>query len=275
MMAAMAAIKRSGAEIEGDLYFTGVADEEEAGLGVAYLIENGPYADGVIVGEPTGLHIAPGHKGLEWIEVSFEGKKVHGGRQKEGINAIEMSARFIGKLYDDYVPVLESRAYPVLGEPTLNVGTISGGDQPSTVPDHCTLRLDRRMVPTETIPQVYRELGDIAEQLHREDPRFSCTIKDVFEGSGSLPHIPFITEDTDPLMVAVKEALTQEKLPVIIEPFPAWTDAGFIAANTPSKCVVIGPGKFQVAHSADEYIDIEEVQKAAEIYAACALEYCR
>ncbi len=274
MMAAMSAIKRSGKALSGDLYFTGVADEEEMGKGVAYLIAHGPHADGVIVGEPTSLHIAPGHKGLEWIEVSFAGKKVHGGRQKEGINAIEMAARFIREIYEGYTPVLESRAYPVLGPPTINVGTICGGDQPSTVADHCTLKLDRRMVPTETIEQVYRELAEIAEKLHRQDVRFSCTIRDVFEGNQLLPHIPFVTEETDPLMQTVKEVYRACSREIVIEPFPAWTDAGFLADQTSAKCIIVGPGELRVAHSVDECIEIAEIRSAAEIYAACALSYC-
>lgn len=275
MMAAMAAIKRSGTKLAGDLIFTGVADEEEQGKGVAYLIKNGPYTDGVIVGEPTGLNIAPGHKGLEWIEVSFQGKKVHGGRQKEGINAIEMASRFINRIYERYVPVLDSRAYPVLGAPTINVGTIQGGDQPSTVPDSCIVTLDRRMVPTETIEGVYRELEEIAQQLKSEDSRFSCIIRDVFEDTKTLPHIPFVTEESDPLMVAIKEACVENGKEIVIEPFPAWTDAGFIADNTKSKCVVLGPGELKVAHSIDEYISKSQLEKGAAIYAACAVKYCR
>ena len=60
-------------------------------------------------------------------------------------------SRFVSKVYDEYVPLLDSREYPYLGRSTINIGTISGGDQPSTVPDHCKIVLDRRMVPSETI----------------------------------------------------------------------------------------------------------------------------
>lgn len=274
MMAAMAAVKKSGLALSGDLWFAGVADEEEKGTGTAELIKNGPHTDGVIVGEPTSLHIAPGHKGLEWIEASFAGKKVHGGHQKEGINAIEMAARFITKVYEEYVPLLESRAYPVLGAPTINIGTIQGGDQPSTVADKCVVTMDRRMVPSETIEQVYCELRELGEKLHEEDPRFNCIIRDMFEGEGLLPHLPFVTGDDDLLMIAIKESLADIGEKAVTEPFAAWTDAGFIAGATDAKCVVLGAGDLSVAHSAQEYADIEETYKAAEIYALCALKYC-
>ena len=274
MMAAMAAIKRSGTVLRGDLYFTGVADEEEQGKGTAYMIENGPHADGVIVGEPTDMRLSPGNKGLEWIGVTFKGKKVHGGRQKEGINAIQMASRFVNKVYDEYVPLLDSREYPVLGAPTINIGTISGGDQPSTVPDHCKIVLDRRMVPSETIEQVYEELRELGEELHREDTRFECEVRDVFDGLNLLPHLPFLTEDGDPIMTTVKDIYNDRGKEIVIEPFPAWTDAGFISSQTHSKCLVLGPGKLKVAHSVDEYIDIDQMEEAAEIYAETALRYC-
>ena len=274
MMAALAAIRRSGVKLAGDLYFTGVADEEEQGKGTAYLIKHGPRADGVIVGEPTDLRLSPGNKGLEWIEVVFKGKKVHGGRQKEGVNAIQMASRFVSRVYDRYVPLLDSREYPVLGAPTINIGTISGGDQPSTVPDLCRIVLDRRMVPSETIEQVYDELRQIGRELHEEDPRFECEVKDVFDGLNLLPHLPFLTDESDPLIQTVEGVYNDRGKEIVIEPFPAWTDAGFISSQTESKCLVLGPGKLKVAHSIDEYVDVAQLEEAAEIYAETALRYC-
>ena len=79
MICAMAELKRSGTKLKGDLIFCGVADEEEAGIGTRSLIEIGPEATYAIIGEPTDMHIALGHKGLEWIDVIFKGKKVPGG----------------------------------------------------------------------------------------------------------------------------------------------------------------------------------------------------
>lgn len=285
MMAAMTAIKRAGIELEGDLYFTGVADEEELGKGVKYLIKHGPHTTGAIVGEPGEMIIQLGHKGLEWIEVHIEGKKVHGGDYKNGINAIQMASRFVTKICDEYVPVLESREHPILGVPTINVGTIQGGDQPSTVPGDCYMKLDRRCVPEETIEQVYAELEEIAAELHEEDPRFKATIRDVFEGANDMPHLPFATDPSDPLVTSVKEALCAEsearhgevleEKDIPLSVFPAWTDAGFMTAETDMTCIVLGPGQLGVAHSVHEFVDIEQLEKAAYVYAAAAINYCK
>lgn len=274
MMSAMAAIKRSGITLQGDLIFTGLADEEEQGKGAGYLVNNGPFADGVIVGEPTEMKIDIGHKGLEWIEITVHGKKVHGGNKEAGINAIQMAARLIDRIYNQYVPVLNSREYPILGAPTINVGTITGGDQPSTVAGECVITLDRRCVPTESISQVYSELDQIISRLHREDPKFNGTIRNVFDGE-LMAHVPFCIDQKDRLVISIQEAMAAIERKNEVSAFPAWSDAGFISSNCNSQCVVMGPGNLAVAHSTEEQIKISDLQEAATVYGLTALNYCR
>ncbi|MGN1414975.1 MAG: M20 family metallopeptidase [Anaerovoracaceae bacterium] len=273
-MCAMVEIKESGTRLKGDLIFCAVADEEEAGIGTRSLIETGPEATYTVVGEPTDLHIALGHKGLEWIEVSFKGKKVHGGAQEEGVNAIMMAGRFLHKLETEYLPKLTQRTHPILGKATLNIGTIDGGDQPSTVADHCSIRLDRRCLTSETIAQVYEELQELIDQLHREDPRFEAEIRDVFDGT-TLPHIPFCTDVDCPVVKAAENALRASGAEPVLTYFPAWTDAGFIQAGTNSQCIILGPGGVATAHSVHEYISKKQLRMAAEIYQSMAMEICQ
>ncbi len=284
VMAAMTAIKRSGIALAGDLYFTGVADEEEQGKGAKFLVRHGPYTDGAVICEPSDMVIQLGNKGLEWIEVAVKGKKVHAGESDKGINAIQMAARFINAIYGKYVPILKSRRHLILGAPTINIGTIRGGDQPSTVAGECVITLDRRCVPGESIEQVYAELEGIAKALHNEDSRFNASIRDLFEGVNDMPHEPFATEPEELIVKCAQAALTEEKLfrhkgaldekEASLGVFPAWTDAGFIANNTKAKCIIFGPGKLETAHSAGEYIEIEALKKAAFVYAMMAMKYC-
>jgi len=273
MMCAMVSLKESGTTLKGDLIFCAVADEEEAGIGTESLIQTGPEATYAVIGEPTDLEIALGHKGLEWIEVSFKGKKVHGGAQKDGVNAIMMAGRFLQKLEREYLPKLEKRTHPVLGQATLNIGTITGGDQPSTVADRCSLRLDRRCLTSETIEQVYMELQQLADELHAEDPKFEAEIRDVFNGE-TLPHIPFCTDPESPVVKAAAGAVRATGKEPVLTCFPAWSDAGFMAAGTKSQCIVFGPGELSVAHSVHERISKAELLRAAEIYEAMAREIC-
>lgn len=275
MLAVLIAFQRSGITLPGDVVFAGLADEEEQGRGVEYLVNHGPICEGTIMGEPTEMKIAIGHKGMEWIDVFIKGHKVHGGDKDRGINAIEMAARFINKIYEEYVPKLNGRMYPVLGAPTINIGRIEGGDQPSTVAGDCLIKLDRRCVPTETIAQVYEELNQICTELHEEDPRFEAEIRDVFEGENLLPHVPFCIEKDDPLVLSVQAAMAESCRTGEITAFPAWSDAGAISSVTDSMCIVMGPGDLGVAHSIDEYIKIKDVEYAALVYGLTAMEYCR
>ena len=274
MMCAMVNIKESGTKLKGDLIFCGVADEEEAGIGTESLIKTGPEATYAVIGEPTKLEIALGHKGLEWIEISFKGKKVHGGAQKDGVNAIMMAGRFLHKLETEYLPKLEKRTHPVLGTATLNIGTITGGDQPSTVADKCSIRLDRRCLTDETIAQVYEELQAICDELHEEDPKFEAEIRDVFNGE-TMPHIPFCTDENSPLVKAAENALGREGMTPVLTCFPAWSDAGFMNALTKSECIVLGPGDLSVAHSIHEKISKRQLLSAVSVYEEMAREICK
>lgn len=273
MMAAMAAIHRSGTKLKGDLVFCGVSDEEEMGIGAKAMIERGPMTSAAIIGEPTELRVAVGHKGIEWIEATFHGTKVHGASEEQGVNAIASASKFVCKIESEYKPVLRSRVHPLLGRPTINVGTIVGGDQPSTVPDLCKVRMDRRCIVGETIPQVYGELEAILEELHAEDPSFRGEIRDVFDGQ-TLPHEPFCTDAEEPIVRAAVKAVESRGVSGELTAFKAWADSGFMAAAGDCKCIVLGPGELSVAHSTREKVSIAEMNKAAEIYADIALQYC-
>jgi acetylornithine deacetylase/succinyl-diaminopimelate desuccinylase len=275
MIAAMMGIHRAKIALEGDLIFVGLIDEEEKGKGVEYLIQNGPWADAVINGEPTNLKPAIGHKGLEWMVVKIRGKTVHGGKMEEGINAIMMAARFLNRIQEEYMPALQERRHPVLGVPTINVGKIQGGDQPSTVPGSCRMEIDRRWVPAENREQVYQELKAILKALEEEDSAFHGELLEMFTPGELLAHPPFYTDPKDPLVLAAQEALEQEGVsPGGVTVFPAWSDAGTMAAFTSMKCIVLGPGDLALAHSGKESIPVEELRKAAKVYGRLACLYC-
>lgn len=275
MIAAVIGIHRSGIRLKGNLYFTGVIDEEERGKGIEYLVNNGPYTQAAVIGEPTGMRIAIGHKGLEWIKIIVYGKKVHGGKMDRGINAIVMASKLIDRIYTDYVPKLNERFHPILGNPTINIGKINGGDQPSTVPGICTIEMDRRWIPEESLEQVYEELREIIEKMQKQDPKFRAEILGVFNPEELLPHRPFCTDPEDPLIHSIHCAMDSigcKKKDLIA--FPAWSDAGILSGYTKTKCVVMGPGDLTLAHSADESISTGDLKKAALLYGALALEYC-
>lgn len=275
MLAAFISIKRSGILHPGDLIFAGVIDEEQMGKGIEYIAQHGPFVDATVIGEPTDMRLALGHKGLEWLKINVYGKKVHGGSMDKGINAIAMASRLIARIYGQYAHILKRRRHPMLGYPTINIGKIEGGDQPSTVPGLCTLEIDRRWIPEENIEQVYDELTAIITKLHQQDPKFNAEIKSFFPTGELLPHKPFCTDESDPIVQSAYRAMRQAKYkkmkPTV---FPAWTDAGILAAFTQTKCIIIGPGDLTLAHTSEEFIETEDLKRAAQFYGNLALDYC-
>ena len=279
MICTMIGMKRAGIKLKGDLHFTGIIDEEEQGKGVLHLIKNGPFVDGAIIGEPTNMRLATGNKGLEWIEIEVIGKKVHAGEMKKGINAISKAAKLIAKIEKDYITVLNSRVHHLLGNPTLNFGTINGGDQPSTVPDSCIIKIDRRWLPSETQESVYGELRQIVLDMKEEDPEFSAIVRDVFESEKILPHKPFFTQNDDDLVKEIQlamDSINADGQRYIREPlgFPAWTDAGYLSNYTEASCVILGPGELAFAHSIHDSVKLADLYAATLLYGEIAINFC-
>ncbi|NLV65624.1 MAG: M20 family metallopeptidase, partial [Synergistaceae bacterium] len=165
MVLSMAAIRRSGTRLKGNIMFAGVIGEEGKSEGTCALLKKGLKADAAIVGEPFGWNIGIGQKGLEWFECRILGKAVHGGKQKEGINAISKAGKLIRALDEELVPRIESRMHPIIGGSSMNYGMISGGFQPSTVAGECVLQFDRRWIPGEKYEDILREYDDFLERL--------------------------------------------------------------------------------------------------------------
>ena len=176
MAAAMVGLHKADALPRGKVTLAAIIEEEMESLGAEHLVASGFQADGAIVGEPTENRLSLGHKGLEWLEFRFQGKAAHGGTPRSGINAIDAAARFIELVRTELVPRFSERADELLGPPTLNFGTIRGGDQPSTVAANCTLTADRRSVPGETFESMTQELRALLDQVEREMPGLLAAI---------------------------------------------------------------------------------------------------
>ncbi|HBH13668.1 MAG: Acetylornithine deacetylase [Clostridiales bacterium 38_11] len=277
MIMAMIAIKRAGIQLDGDLMFAGVIDEEEKSLGTIDLIERGIKADGAIVGEPTDLDICIAHRGLEWFEFDFEGKAVHGGKQKEGINAILKASNFIQLMENKIVPLLDNRKHPLTGTSTMNYGTIKGGTQPSTVAGNCKIQIDRRWIPGEKYEDILQEYEDALVELREKDPEFKCnmTVMDVSVMKEGYVHEAMEIDRDHKLVEALLNASEEisEHRPAITY-FTAWSDGGLLNHYAKISTLVCGPGDLETAHSKDEFINIKQLIPAVKIYVLTALKFC-
>ena len=274
MAGALVQLKSSGALTSGKVTFAAVIDEEMRTLGSEHLVRSGFQADAAIVGEPTDNRIDIGHKGLEWLIIDFIGRAAHGGTPESGINAISAAARFVQLVEDKLVPDLKKRRDPVLGLPAVNIGTIQGGDQPSTVAARCRIQLDRRWVGTETIQQVFEDFESLLQTIRAERPGLKTKVDRVPDSMATMLHGPVTIDPGHPVVLAAQDALREHGLPPD-DPgvFPAWTDAALISREAKIPSIIWGPGELSCAHSPEENIRLDDVILAKNLYVSAALSF--
>jgi acetylornithine deacetylase/succinyl-diaminopimelate desuccinylase family protein len=275
MLISMLALKRSGCSLKGNVVFTGVVGEEEKSEGTEQIIELGLKADGAIVGEPSNYEYAIGHRGLEWLEIIIRGKAAHGGVPSAGINAIEKAAVLIERIRKNIYPKLESRYNEYMGPSVMNFGVIRGGNQPSMVADYCSISIDRRYIPGETVDSVIKEYQEVIEEIKAEDPQFDAEIRRIPENMLKLDHVYLMTPTDDPIVTAVKESLKDiiGKEPEITRR-RGWTDAALLSNYGGIPTVVCGPGNISYSHTRDERVAVADLVNMVKVYVAAIKRFC-
>ncbi len=250
MVGAACTLARDGSLRAGRLIVACVIDEEYESLGAEALVRRWK-ADAAIVGEPTDLQIAVGHKGFSWIEIVTEGRAAHGSRPKEGRDAILQMGRILGRLEALDRELQSRKAHPIQGTASLHASFIEGGREWSTYPDRCALRVERRTVSGETVEIALEEAEVIIESLRREDPEFAATARFVF----GRP--PYETPRDHFLPAMLETALARIGRPAARTGMSFWTDAAVLGhAGIPS--VIFGPGGGGL-HGLEEFVKLDEV----------------
>ena len=236
--------------------FIGAIGEETGNIGATQLAGLGIGADEAIVLEPTDLNIVHAHKGVAWFEVECFGVAVHGSNPGLGINAIEGAAAWIAEMKSalDALPL----EHPSLGKPTLNIGRIRGGSSINIVPERCVLEVDRRMVPGEKAEEILDHARAIAERLVKHGLLRAASIESIESGA------PFETGVDSSLSRRLTEACRDEKTEPRVEGASWYSDAGPLS-KTCGQIAVFGPGSIRQAHTADEYISVQELQTGTRI----------
>lgn len=275
MLIAMLAIKKSKFKMKGNIVFAGVLGEEEQSDGTEALVKSGIKADGAIVGEPSNYEYAIGHRGLEWIEIKIRGKAAHGGVPHLGINAISKAAKLITRIEERLIPKLGGRYNEYMGPSILNFGRIEGGSQPSTVADWCSIQIDRRYIPGESVESVFNELQELIDELKLEDSQFDAELIRMENNFLTLDHLYLMTPPEDPIVLATKNAIRKviNREPEITRR-RGWTDAALLShfGNIPT--VITGPGDIAYSHTKDERISIKHLVDYVEIYGKIVEEFC-
>ena len=291
-LVALEAIARSGVKLAGDVSLGGVVGEIEKapveefqgvdysgyGTGSKYLVTHGVTADYALLAEPTGLRISIANLGCIWLRITVEGTLAHSalGNRPDTVNAISVMHALQSDLAAWARDYGERHVY--MGEhANVTFAAIRGGApwRLSRNPHACSVYLDIRTVPGQTVDAVKRELRAVltrfAERTGSKEPDMFVYVTDP----------PTVIADSLPVVEALGNAqrmVMGERPPSIIRR-PGADSVHFTRYDVP--CVVFGPGgrlhpdaHGRSMHAIGDHVLIDDVLTAARIYLATALDLC-
>lgn len=255
MMHALASLKAEGVTPPCEVLLAAVVDEEYSYRGVVKLCE-GLQADAAIVAEPTELRAVIATKGVLRCRIVVHGRSAHSSKPHLGANAITHMARIIAALETDGERLAAIR-HPLVGCGTCNVGVIQGGVQVNFVPDRCAIEIDRRLLPGERAADAIAQYQQLLAELARPGLRAELELPPLLVDEA-------LDTPADAAVVQVAgRVLGELGLDPEVCGVPFGCDASKLArAGVPS--IVFGPGSIDRAHTADEYIELDQVEQALE-----------
>jgi acetylornithine deacetylase/succinyl-diaminopimelate desuccinylase family protein len=248
-----------------NIVFHLVADEERGGrLGTLALLEQGLITGDVcLVPEPTDLQLCVAERGLLQARIHVAGRPGHGSRPREGISAIEHAAHLVLALH---AADFGGEEHPLLGRPTANIGTISGGSTFNTVAESCVVGIDRRVLPGATAASTEAEIRALIDRAGVAGLRYQFDL-DTFGEASEMP-------GDDPWVKQVGDAVSRATgvTPSIIG-MTFTTDARFVRNQAGIPTVVCGPGAIDQAHGDDEFVAVERLVDATVAFAELFASY--
>ena len=263
MMVAFTAAVKAGFPRVGTLRTVFEVGEEGDDWAAVSLFEKGYLrATWAVVGEPSGGRIEIGNRGRLAGAVRTYGRSTHTATAELGVNAIEKMARLISALQD--LPYRRT-SDPIWGRPPLNVWKIRSEGWEATVPYECTAWFDARLNPDAGPEVVLGQIEELLETLAAADSDFRAELlRDQVKLS--LP-AAYVNPDHE-LVQAAKRALAKVTGQAAeVGANPAMTMAHvLITRGVPA--IIYGPGSIAQAHTADEWVRVEEIERAPLFYAA-------
>jgi acetylornithine deacetylase len=277
LLMALESIIATGIKLKGDVIFQSVIEEESGGAGTLAAVLRGYHADGAIIPEPTNMKMFPKQQGSMWFRITVTGKAAHGGTRYEGVSAIEKSLLVIQGLQQLEKdrntritdPLFKKTPIPI----PINIGKITSGQWPSSVPDTAVIEGRMGVSPDETIQAAQSEMEKFLQNLMSQDEWLQKHPLKLEWFGGRWQ--PGSLESDHPLMnELIKSFINVKGEQPVIEASPWGTDGGILSAVGHTPVVVFGPGITEVAHDANEHIILEDLFTASEIIALTILKWC-
>ena len=230
--------------------------------------------DYVVIGEASELNLKIGQRGRAEIVVETFGKPAHSASPEQGINAVHLMMRLIERI--ERLPLLEQ---PVLGKGICVLTDIVSTPYPgaSVVPSNCRATYDRRLLVGETPESVLAPFAELIAELGAEDPQFkakayfaegeeSCYTGESIAGTRFFPG--WLYQEEEPFLQAVLGELKGSGLSPAISHYAFCTNGSHYAGELGIPTFGFGPSKEHLAHTIDEYIEIEQLRQGTLGYHA-------
>jgi len=253
LLALLEELHQTGQPLATNLLIAATVDEEVGATGAPaaarWIRQRQLPIDQLIVAEPTLCTPIYGHKGVARMEFHVQGEAAHSSQPQRGQNAVVAAAYLVMALQEEHEQLYTSPPTP-LGKATLTVTIMHGGTGINVVPDACAVSVDRRLVNGEKATEVCAALYQLAQE--------ACPLPLTMKTQKEIDAF-FQSPDSPWLRQLVEWSGNQPQVAPYGTNAWAYTDVA-------RECVVFGPGSIDQAHGAQEWVALDELEKAAAIY---------
>jgi putative selenium metabolism hydrolase len=264
--------KDNNRNFPGEIYIAGVVHEEcfegVAARNISELVK----PDYVVIGEASELNLKIGQRGRAEIVVETFGVPAHSANPEKGINAVYSISKIINKLQE-----IKYEEDEFLGKGILELTDIKSSPYPgaSVVPSYCKATYDRRLLVGETKEGVLEPIVKLIEELKNESPNINykvsyakgtekCHTGEIIEGERFFP--AWCYKEDEEFVQKTFKGLCDIGLNPKITNYSFCTNGSHYAGEANIKTIGFGPSKENIAHTIDEYIEIEQLTQACEGY---------
>ncbi len=274
--AAAAFAKDTDKDFAGEIYCAGVVHEECFEGVAARSISNIVKPDYVVIGEASRCNLKIGQRGRAEIMVETFGVPAHSANPDKGVNAVYTMCKVV-----EAIRALEPTEHPVLGKGILELTDIKSAPYPgaSVVPSYCRATYDRRLLVGDTKESVLAPIEALLADLMAKDPTIKakvsyavgeeiCYTGNKITGERFFPG--WLYEESDGFVQDVLAEIRAIGYDPEVTQYSFCTNGSHYAGEAGIKTVGLGPSRENLAHTDDEYVELEELYKVNECYyAAC------
>jgi putative selenium metabolism hydrolase len=264
----------TGRDFAGELYVAGVVHEECFEGVAARSISQIVKPDYVVIGEASDLNLKIGQRGRAEIVIETFGVPAHSANPEKGVNAVYKMSKLI-----EEIQKLTPEEQPALGKGILELTDIKSSPYPgaSVVPEYCRATFDRRLLVGETKESVLKPIQDLIDRMAAEDSTLKakvsyargeeeCYTGNRIEGERFFPG--WLYEEKEEFIQKALQQLNKRGFFPEITHYNFCTNGSHYAGEAKIPTFGLGPSAESLAHTIDEYVEVDQLLKASECYYA-------